>query len=55
MRLKLALSLSAILVLGAVTVGVAISAGVIGPVMGPATSIKQRHSWAITTATRTRT
>jgi hypothetical protein len=41
MRSKLALSLSAILVLGAVTVGVAVSAGVMGPVMGPATSIKR--------------
>src|SRR5213078_4135482 len=34
-------SLSAILVLAAVTVGVAISAGVMGPVMGPATSTKR--------------
>src|SRR2546429_7037148 len=42
MRLKLPLTLAALLVLAAVADGVAISAGpIMGPIMGPATSIKR--------------
>jgi hypothetical protein len=42
MRLKLPLTLATLLVLAAVAVGVAISASpMIGPIMGPATSIKR--------------